>query len=421
MSDIFICYSRSDRALADQLVQRLSAAGWSVFIDVQTRVGERWHKAIQREMEAAQAFVALWSERSVDSDYVLEEAEYGKRKGILFPAFIEPVDFPYGFSRIQTTDLIGWAGETNHPGLAQLLDALRRQLGGREAPPLPFPATLPSSPDTSVTSGFTAGQTFRDPLKSGGEGPLMVVIPAGRFRMGSPADEPECEESEGPQHEVIIGQPFAIGVHTVTFDDYDRYADVSGSQKPGGAWGRGSLPVINVSWDDAQAYSQWLGEQTGRAYRLPSEAEWEYACRAGTTTPFHYGSQITTDQANFNGGFMYNGSVEGKWRVHTVPVGSFPPNAFGLHDMHGNVWEWCQDPWHEDYQGAPADGSVWEAGGSSFRVVRGGSWYYTPADCRAAHRARFASIIRDLSIGFRVRRGVPIELLGALPTRALPL
>ena len=118
---------------------------------------------------------------------------------------------------------------------------------------------------------------------------------------------------------------------------------------------------------------------------------------------------------------MYNGSVEGKWRVHTVPVGSFPPNAFGLHDMHGNVWEWCQDPWHEDYQGAPADGSVWEAGGSSFRVVRGGSWYYTPADCRAAHRARFASIIRDLSIGFRVRRGVPIELLGALPTRALPL
>jgi formylglycine-generating enzyme required for sulfatase activity len=416
LSDIFICYSRSDRALADQLVQRLRAAGWSVFIDVQTRVGERWHKTLQREMHAAQAFVALWSERSIDSDYVLEEAEYGKRKGILVPAFIERVDFPYGFSRIQTADLVGWAGEPDHPGLAQILDALRQQLGGAEASPGPLSALPPSPPATPAASGLAARKTFRDPLKSGGEGPLLVVIPAGRFRMGSRVNEPDRSDDEGPQHEVNLAQPFAIGVHAVTFDDYDRYAAANGSEKPGDeGWGRGSRPVINVSWDDAQAYCRWLGEQTRRAYRLPSEAEWEYACRAGTTTPFHYGSRISSEQANFNGSYAYNGSAKGEYRGQTLPVGSFPPNAFGLYDMHGNVWEWCQDPWHGDYQGAPADGSVWETGGSSSRVLRGGAWYNYPRHCRAASRDDGAPDNRSLSIGFRVCRGAPIEPLGAAP------
>ncbi len=419
MSDIFICYSRSDRTLADQLVQRLRSAGWSVFIDAQTRVGERWHKTIQREMQAAQVFVALWSERSIDSDYVLEEAEYGKRKGILFPAFIERVDFPYGFSRIQTADLVGWAGEADHPGVARLLDALRQQLGGREASPVPLSATPPPSPDTPVASALAAGQNFRDPLKIGGEGPLLAVIPAGRFRMGSPPDEPERSESEGPQHEVIISRPFAIGVHAVTFDDYDRYADAIGSQKPADeGWGRGNRPVINVSWEDAQAYCRWLGECTGNAYRLPSEAEWEYACRAGTKTPFHYGKRMITDQANFDGNHTYNGSAKGEYRERTLPVGSFPPNAFGLHDMHGNVWEWCQDPWRADYEGAPTDGSAWETGGSSSRVLRGGSWRNGPCYCRAANRNVRAPDHRNYYIGFRVCRGAPIERLGAAPLRS---
>ena len=420
MSDIFICYSSSDRALAEQLVQRLRSAGWSVFLDVQTRLGERWHKAIQREMDAARAFVALWSARSVDSDYVLEEAEYGKRKGVLFPAFLERVEFPYGFSRLHTADLVGWSGEADHRGLEQLVFALRQQLGDRAATATPAAAT-PSPPVARSVPVLAAGQTFRDQLRSGGEGPLMVVIPAGRFLMGSPADEPERFDSEGPQHEVRIAQPFALGVHVVTFDDYDRYAEDSGREKHADqGWGRGTRPVINVSWDDAQAYCQWLGGQTGTAYRLPSEAEWEYACRAGTSTPFHFGSQMTTDQANFDGRASYNGSAKGEYRQKTVPVGSFPPNAFGLYDMHGNVWEWCRDSWHGDYRGSPDDGSAWETGSSSDRVLRGGSWFDLPGDCRAAGRGVGAPDYRGYDVGFRVCRGAPIEPLPAAPLNTAP-
>ncbi|MBL0355119.1 MAG: SUMF1/EgtB/PvdO family nonheme iron enzyme [Dechloromonas sp.] len=414
VSDIFICYSRSDRVLADQLVQRLRSAGWSVFLDVQTRVGERWHKTIEREMQAARTFVALWSKRSVDSDYVLEEADYGKRKGILLPAFIERVDFPYGFSRIQTADLVGWAGEADHPGLAQLVDGLRQQLGEQLATPSPGSSAPPSPPRSVPVPVFAPGQTFRDPLRTGGEGPLLVVIPAGRFLMGSPPDEPERSEDGDPQHEVRIAQPFAMGVHALTFADYDRYAEASGEKKPDDkGWGRGRRPVINVSWEDARDYCQWLGEQTGNVYRLPSEAEWEYACRAGTTTPFHFGSRMTSDQANFDGNYTYNGSAQGEYREKTLPVGSFPPNAFGLYDMHGNVWEWCQDPWHGDYQGAPTDGSVWETGGSSSRVLRGGAWSYFPRFCRAASRFVGSPVGRSYDFGFRVCRGAPSEPLPA--------
>ncbi len=272
-------------------------------------------------------------------------------------------------------------------------------------------AVIPANPVQPVTPRALApGQTFRDKLKSGGEGPLMVVIPAGRFLMGSPPDEPERREWEGPQHEVGIGKSFAMGVYTVTFDDYDRYCESTNREKPGDAnWGRGNRPVINVSWEDAQAYCAWLSKQSGRNYRLPSEAEWEYACRSGTTTPFYFGGRITTDQANFDGNFTYNCSAKGQYREQTAPVGTFPPNAFGLHDMHGNVWEWCQDPWRDSYQGAPTDGSVWEGGGSSSRVVRGGSWFGSPRDCRAASRVDSAPGVRLDLIGFRVCCSSPIE------------
>jgi formylglycine-generating enzyme required for sulfatase activity len=253
------------------------------------------------------------------------------------------------------------------------------------------------------------GHTFRDPLKMGGEGPPMVVIPAGRFLMGSPPDEPERLDSEGPQHEVRIAKPFALGVYAVTFDDYDRFCDSAQREKPKDkGWGRGNRPVINVIWEDARAYCAWLSEQTGRTYRLPSEAEWEYACRAGTDTPFHFGAHIGTDQANFNGEYTYNGSAKGEYRQRTMPVGAFPPNAFELYDLHGNVWEWCQDAWHGSYEGAPTDGSAWEAGGSVARVARGGSWDYDPAYARSAYRNIFRPDDRLDNIGFRLVCSSPI-------------
>jgi formylglycine-generating enzyme required for sulfatase activity len=256
-------------------------------------------------------------------------------------------------------------------------------------------------------SSLAPGQTFRDKLKTGGEGPLMMGIPAGRFVMGSSSDEPGRSDAEGPQHEVRIAQPFTLGVYAVTFDDYDHFCDATHRRKPQDhGWGRGNRPVIHVSWEKARVYCAWLSEQTGRTYRLPSEAEWEYACRAGTDTPFHFGARITTDQANFNN-YPYDVSAMGQ--NQTVPVGTFPPNAFGLYDMHGNVWEWCQDAWHDNYNGAPTDGSAWEAGGYVARGARGGSWFHFSASARSAARAVFVPVNSGTSLGFRVWCSSPIE------------
>lgn len=402
MSDIFLCYSRTDAAIANRLVKRLQAEGWSVFIDQNTHVGRRWHKEIERELHVARAVVVLWSAKSRDSDYVLEEAEYGKRKDILFPAFIEKVEFPYGFGRIQTADLIGWENGEDHAGLTQLLIPLRLHLNGQDSisTPASEPMLIAVEPKQIITPSLPApGQTFRDKLKTGGEGPLMMVIPAGRFLMGSPENESRGQNSERPQHEVQIEKPFAMGVYAVTFDDYDRFCEITQRKKPDDEdWGRENRPVINVSWHDAQDYCVWLSEQTERNYRLPSEAEWEYACRAGSQTPYYTGTSINRDQANFDGNI-------GK----TTPVDNYPPNDFGLYDMHGNVWEWCQDKWHNNYKGAPDDESPWEKGESSTRVLRGGSWGSYPDYVRASDRFRGHPDNRSIRLGFRVLCSSPIE------------
>jgi len=162
-------------------------------------------------------------------------------------------------------------------------------------------------------------------------------------------------------------------------------------------------PVENVSWNDAQEFCKKLSQTTGRKYRLPSEAEWEYACRAGTTTPFHFGETITSALANYNGTYIYQSEPEGEYRSQTTNVGSFPPNAFGLYDMHGNVWEWCEDVYHKTYEGAPTDGSAWNVGeDSDRRMLRGGSWNYFPRFCRSAARINYDAGERSNYFGFRV-------------------
>ncbi len=173
-------------------------------------------------------------------------------------------------------------------------------------------------------------------------------------------------------------------------------------------------PVTCVSWRDAQAFIAWVNEKAklvGRldAYRLPSEAEWEYACRAGTTTPFSFGETITDDLANYDGNFVYGDGRLGRFRESTTPVGAFPPNNFGLHDMHGNVWEWCEDAWHENYLNAPTDGSAWTEGDTSRRVVRGGSWNHPPENLRSGARSwDFQSAQAD-DAGFRLARTVVLS------------
>ena len=258
------------------------------------------------------------------------------------------------------------------------------------------------------------GSVFRDLRSDGSECsafPEMVVIPAGSFMMGSPKTEKGRYEDEGPRHKVVIPHPFALGKFPVTFDEWDAcVADggCNGYMPEDAGWGRGRRPVINVSWEDAQSYVQWLNSKVRRLqtvssgsdgpYRLPSEAEWEYAARAGTTTRYWWGNDIGKNNANCDRGGT-------KWdNRQTAPVGSFAANPFGLHDVHGNVWEWVQDHYHDNYTGAPANGSAWATYGCIGRVIRGGSWYNDPEDVRAALRGRLTPVLRNDSYAFRVTR-----------------
>jgi len=234
----------------------------------------------------------------------------------------------------------------------------------------------------------------------------LAVIPAGTFRMGSPANELERSEYEEPQHTVNIAS-FLIGQYAVTQAQWRAVAGLPKRQidlKPDPSDFKGdNLPVETVNWCQAVEFCDRLSQFTGRTHRLPSEAEWEYACRAGTTTPFYFGETITTDLVNYNGNYTYGSGPKGIYREKTTVVGSFPPNAFGLYDMHGNLWEWCADPWHENYNSAPTDGSVWQSGGNTqYRVIRGGSWFNFPRNCRSANRFGGVPDSRNWLYGFRV-------------------
>ena len=245
-----------------------------------------------------------------------------------------------------------------------------------------------------------AGSGFTDALRSGGTGPEMVVIPAGRFRMGCVSGR-GCRDGEFPVHEVTIPEAFAVSVYEVTFEDWDRCVSgggCGGYRPDDRGWGRGNRPVIYVSWNDAQEYVAWLSSQTGQTYRLLSESEWEYVARAGTSTVYSWGNAIGSNRANC--GLDYCGD---QWE-NTAPVGSFQANAFGVHDMHGNVFEWVEDCWNASYAGAPSDGSAWLGGDCDRRVLRGGSWNYLPRDLRSATRDRNTTGDRDNDDGFRVAR-----------------
>lgn len=220
----------------------------------------------------------------------------------------------------------------------------------------------------------------------------MVQIPSGTFIMGS--DE---HNSAKPRHSVTV-KPFFMGKYLVT---QEQWKAVMGNNP---SYFRAiKRPVEKVSWNDAVEFCQLLSQKTGKTYRLPSEAEWEYACRAGTTTPFHCGETITADLAKYNGGYSYASAPKGVNRKETTPVGCFLPNAFGLYDMHGNVCEWCADPWHSDYNDAPSDSNVWESGGiDRYRLLRGGSWYVNPEYCCCAYRLSLSPSYCNNDTGFRV-------------------
>jgi len=237
----------------------------------------------------------------------------------------------------------------------------------------------------------------------------MVLVPGGPFRMGSPEDEPERNEDEGPQRQVTV-PTFLMGRYPVTQAQWQIVAglpQVARELAPEPSRFKGDQrPVEGVSWFEAVEFCARLSTHTGRPYRLPSEAEWEYACRAGTTTPFHFGETITTDVANYDGRNTYNGGPEGEYRGETTAVDHFTyANGFGLSDMHGNVLEWCQDHWHGSYEGAPTDGRAWEdadVDDNKRRVIRGGCWGSLPRNCRSAFRSYGSPRDSYDDLGFRV-------------------
>ena len=260
-----------------------------------------------------------------------------------------------------------------------------------------------------------SNQYYEEALAEGVLPLRMLLIPAGKFLMGSLPNELEHSDVEGPQHEVSVSQ-FFMSKYPVTQGQWQAVAalpqvkrdlDADPSSFKGAL-----LPVERVSWYEAVEFCDRLTLRTNRQYRLPTEAEWEYACRAGTTTPFYYGETITTELANYRGTddkeYKWSGSYgdgpKGEYREKTTLVDQFDsPNAYGLCDMHGNVLEWCQDHWHSDYDDAPTDGQAWLTdAAAAYRVLRGGSWIYLPRNCRSASRLSIIPDYRDISIGFRV-------------------
>lgn len=307
---------------------------------------------------------------------------------------------------------LDWARERDDPAiLAVLLEAGADQ------------TVAAAMAEAAVGGGMSPGTVFRDDCSAC---PHMVVVPAGSFMMGTREAEEGRYDTEGPQRQVTIGSPFAVGVYEVTFAEWDacvRGGGCGGYRPDDEGRGRGSRPVVNVSWDDAQEYVRWLSRETGEGYRLLTEAEWEYVARAGTATARHWGESESA-QCRYENGFDLDGSRTDQgqgWMEEfqmvpvscsdgfseAAPVGSFEPNAFGLHDVLGNVSEWTEDCRNDSYEGAPIDGRAWLSGDCSVRVLRGGSWSGIPRNVRSGLRQAAPAWDRIYdSFGFRVARGI---------------
>jgi formylglycine-generating enzyme required for sulfatase activity len=367
-----------------------------------------------------------------EQDYVRVEIAAALQRGIpVIPILLEGTRVPK--PEQLPDDLRGLAQrnglDIRHTSFHADMDKLVSRLRGNIAAQAPGRMKIEvkkvyGAPDGMFRPGTGKTEWFKD-FGDYNDGPEMVVIPAGSFVMGSPENEPDRDRNEGPQHKVNILHTFAVGRHAVTRAQFAAFVRDAPYKLQGGAhvfadqgwksdrklsWENPGIrqdddhPVVCVNWDDANAYASWLTKVTGKPYRLLTEAEREYVARAGSTMPFWWGASITPTQANYNGAFKYAGGPKGEFREKTVPVGNFPPNPWGLFEVHGNVLEWCEDVWHENYNGAPTDGSAWLDGDARRRVVRGGSWDSSPRSIRSAYRTSRYAEIRASTHGFRIAR-----------------
>ncbi|MDB9374580.1 bifunctional serine/threonine-protein kinase/formylglycine-generating enzyme family protein [Nodularia sphaerocarpa] len=304
---------------------------------------------------------------------------------------LQPSQIALNWTRRRVIQTVGFGG--TGLGLAILVPRL---FSGTTLQTFSF-ETMTVNAQGSITDRRNSQAKYFEENLGNGVSLEMVQIPGGTFTMGSPPGEKERDDDESPQREVRVPS-FFMGKYPVTQSQYQAIM----GRNPARFQGQ-KRPVEQVSWDDAVKFCKKLGQRTGKSYRLPSEAEWEYACRAGTTTPFYFGETITIDLVNYNGKFPYGSAPKGEYRQQTKEVGKFPPNSFGLYDMHGNILEWCKDTYKDNYQGAATDGTAYDSRNDNhFRVLRGGSWLFYAWDCRSAHRNAYARAHRDYDVGFRV-------------------
>jgi formylglycine-generating enzyme required for sulfatase activity len=426
MPDVFLSYRKEDFPIAERVVNGLKAQGLSVWWDESLTTRSAWDAELEGEIAAAATVVVLWTPLSVDSEWVRIEAHYALEHGKLIPVMMEPCSIPLAFSLRQTVNLSDWHAEVEHRHwrklLAWIVDLAAAKAGSTAprsagtAPANAFRTAVdhlasgePVVDGTFVNASSPAGTAFRD----GDSLPIVRIVPAGAFLIGSSATDPDRSVVEGPQKRIEIPLPFAIGVFPVLVAEYAAAVHARPPAESPAAPSRGwagmfkdkparsspvtgtlspKLPMTNVSFQDANALLTSLSATSGETYRLPSETEWEYACRAGSRSRYSFGDSIDATMAAF-------GRSAGP-----VAPGSFHANAFGLYDMHGNVREWTADLWHESYESTPLDGSPALEGHGSMRVVRGGGWSDSAPMLRSAARMRATESIRSNVIGFRVVR-----------------
>jgi formylglycine-generating enzyme len=364
VSDIFVSYASEDKARIKPLVEALQQHGWTVWWDRTILAGKIWDREIEAALAGSRCVIVAWSEASVLSDWVWTEADEGKQRGVLVPVLLDRVQIPLAFRRFHAANLAGWRGELPNSGFEELARALTALLGNS--------ATVTASKGTEVQP--QAGEVRINPK----DNLRYVWIPPGKFMLGCSPGDSECCDDEKPAHQVNISRGFWMGQTPVT---QAAYMAVTGRPNPSRFKGD-DLPVEQVSWEEANSYCEAVG------MRLPTEAEWEYAARAGTTGA-RYGD---LDQIAW-----HSGNSGGK----THPVAQKAPNAWGLFDMVGNVWEWCSD-WHGGYSERKQDDPTGSASGKH-KVLRGGSWSDNAWFVRVSNRGRFEPTNRNDDIGFRGR------------------
>ena len=440
MAEVFLSYSRVDRPTAQIIAEALEAEGFSVWWDKILRAGQTYDEVTETMLRESHVVVVLWSQTSVKSTWVRAEATQGQRNCVLVPAMIEDAERPIMFELTQTADLIEWRGDRSDERWKTFVEDLKRALekpkpsgavatepAQKPATPVtqppaatvkPKPAPVSAAPESSAPpkkksssslplligalAVVGAGGWFGFQAMQGGEEvepdvpqiverpscevcPEMIRLDRGSFLMGSPDSEANRTGNEGPQREVTL-PAFSISKTEVTWDQWQKCVEAEGCGAAQGR-GEGSYPVSGVSWDDASSYASWLSETSGQSFRLPSEAEWEYAARAGTGTAYWWG-------ASYSGPGVVTGAAR--------DTSGLPENAFGVAGMLGNVREWVADCYVNNYANTPSDGRAATSGDCNRPVVRGGSFKTGAAEHRAASRARFRKSTKDSGLGFRV-------------------